>query len=96
MKELDMLLERFLASEYDKLDGAGRADLLVLLEQEDPILWNWLLGHSQPYDVGLGELVGRIREYRVPGAAAVLVADGPTERHGLPSGKMVIPPGTRK
>lgn len=60
-----MLLERFLASEYEQLDEAGRGDFLALLEQEDPVLWEWLLGHSKPYDSRLCGLVERLRQYRV-------------------------------
>lgn len=64
MKELDVLLERFVAGEYDNLDEAGRADFLTLLECEDPVLWGWLLGQEEPNDPGLRGLVRRLREYR--------------------------------
>lgn len=64
MKELDVLLERFLAREA--LTPADRADLLALLEQEDPVLWAWLLGQEEPGQPRLAVLVRRIREYRAP------------------------------
>ncbi|MES1944370.1 hypothetical protein PC39_09650 [Salinisphaera sp. PC39] len=66
MKELDVLLERFLAAEYVGLDADARADLLTLLEQEDPILWAWVLGRDTPGEPRLAALVRRIREYRRP------------------------------
>lgn len=62
MKELDVLLERFLANEYDGLDEAGRNDFKALLEYEDPVLWGWLLGQDRPGDARLTALVKRIRE----------------------------------
>lgn len=65
MKELDVLLERFLADGYGELDEAGRGDFLRLLEFEDPVLWGWLLGYEEPYDVRLCGLVERLREYRI-------------------------------
>ncbi len=59
-----MLLERFVAGEYDTLDAAGRTDLLALLEQEDPVLWAWLLGQEAPAEPRLAAMTRRIREYR--------------------------------
>jgi antitoxin CptB len=42
MKELDVLLERFLERERQAL-GAGRwPELEGLLESEDDVLWRWL------------------------------------------------------
>lgn len=64
MKELDVLLERFLASEYDGLDDAGRDDFKALLEYEDPVLWEWLLGSSRPDDPNLDIMARRIRDMR--------------------------------
>jgi antitoxin CptB len=71
MKELDVLLERFLADGYGDLDEAGREDFLRLLECEDPVLWEWLIGHSEPYETNLRSLVERIRRYRVSEARGV-------------------------
>lgn len=59
-----MLLERFVAAEYGALDATDRADLLTLLEQEDPVLWAWLLGQDAPDEPRLAALVRRIRDYR--------------------------------
>ena len=60
MKELDVLLERFIAGEYDDLDERERAGLLELVEMEDPVLELSLgdtLGGRLVYDRGRGELV---------------------------------------
>lgn len=64
MKELDVLLERFLADEYAAMDAAQRRDLLRLLEVEDPVLWVWLLGREAPEDSRLAALIDRIRVHR--------------------------------
>jgi antitoxin CptB len=42
MKELDVLLERFLQRERETLAAGRWPELEVLLEREDDVLWRWL------------------------------------------------------
>ena len=48
MKELDMLLERFIEREQRQLRGGAWPDLEALLATEDDRLWAWLqdTGHA--------------------------------------------------
>jgi succinate dehydrogenase flavin-adding protein (antitoxin of CptAB toxin-antitoxin module) len=48
MKELDVLLERFLECERQPLAAGRWPELEVLLESEDDVLWHWL---QHPADV---------------------------------------------
>jgi antitoxin CptB len=43
MKELDVLLERFLAEHEDALRSGAWPDLEQLLAEEDDQLWRWVL-----------------------------------------------------
>ena len=61
MKELDVLLARWLDT---RGATAGAAELEVferLLAREDTEIWPWLLGRSAPADVETRTLVGQIR-----------------------------------
>ena len=60
MLELDVLFERFLAQGYDQLNDAERGLFESLLEEPDPVIYNWLLGHEQAEPRFEG-LVGKIR-----------------------------------
>ena len=42
MKELDVLLERFLAQQEEALAGGEWPQLESLLDTEDDLLWDWL------------------------------------------------------
>jgi antitoxin CptB len=42
MKELDVLLERFLEREREPLAAGRWTELELLLETEDDVLWQWL------------------------------------------------------
>ena len=53
MRELDVLLTRFLDNHYTTADAALQAQFKRLLDQEDDQLWDWLLGRSAPKDAGL-------------------------------------------
>ncbi len=60
-KELDIILERFLARGYGELNEAERLTFERLLDQEDDRLQAWFLGLDAPTDRELAELVERIR-----------------------------------
>lgn len=61
MRELDVLLTRYLEQAYPAADGAEQAAFRRLLEATDPDLIGWLLGRAEPPDEPLRALVGRIR-----------------------------------
>lgn len=64
MKELDLLLVRYLDSRYAQAPQDEQLAFETLLDQDDPVLWSWLVG-SQPAPGGmLGELIERLRAYR--------------------------------
>jgi antitoxin CptB len=48
MRELDVLLEAHLSRHFDQATPAQQAAFLHLLDQEDPDIWAWLIGHAQP------------------------------------------------
>ncbi len=49
MKELDVLVTRYHDQRYAGATPAMQAIFLKLLnEAEDPDIWSWVMGHSQP------------------------------------------------
>lgn len=61
MKELDVLLARFLERGYETAPAAARAAFERLLEVPDPELHALLTGRSDPPDGDLADVVARIR-----------------------------------
>jgi antitoxin CptB len=61
MRELDALLGWYLEARYARADAATQASFAALLERQDPELWDWLLGRSQPEDTGWRRIVDEIR-----------------------------------
>lgn len=66
MKELDVLLERFVGAEYDELDEREHGALLELLEMEDPDLYMLVMGRAEPEHAVQAELLTRIRAFQRP------------------------------
>jgi len=64
MKELDLLLEGYLAARFEQADEAERALFASLLALPDPELARHLLGGELPADPALAGLVEAIRERR--------------------------------
>ena len=50
MKELDFILNRFIAAKFAELNDASRILFDDLLNEEDMLLWYWLSGKSKPAD----------------------------------------------
>lgn len=46
MRELDVLLERYLARRYEQAPPAEQDAFEQLLNEEDPHIWQWLMGHA--------------------------------------------------
>lgn len=63
MLELDVLLSNFLKSRYLDLTVVEKQAFVKLLNQADPELFSWLLGHTQPTDAELVHIVEIIRHH---------------------------------
>ena len=61
MRELDQLMERYLAVRWLEADEAERAVFDRLLACEDDRLWRWFLGYETAEDADLHAIVERIR-----------------------------------
>lgn len=61
MRELDLLLTRWLEREWAAASEAQRGVFLRLLDCEDDRLWRWFTGKDTAPDVALDALVQRIR-----------------------------------
>lgn len=60
MKELDVLLERFMATAWDDLSAAERGAFEQLLTAEDPDLYALLARRVEPTDSIQADLIERI------------------------------------
>jgi len=66
MKELDVLLERFLERGYASLDKQERGVFARLLDQKDPDLLIWLTGREQPPNPVFAALISRMQSFISP------------------------------
>lgn len=62
LKELDVIIQPFLADGYRELDPAAQAAFTRLMACEDPDLLDWFLRQSTPADPELEQLVEHIRQ----------------------------------
>ena len=69
MREMDLILERFLDAAGDGLDEDTRQGLERLLDQPDQDILDWIARRAAPPDAALAALVDRIR------AAAATTSD---------------------
>ncbi|ERJ18273.1 Antitoxin CptB protein [Salinisphaera shabanensis E1L3A] len=70
MKELDVLLERFVSIEYDDLDEREQTGLRELVEMEDPDLYALVMGRMEPETAVHADLLSRIRQFQRPQGTA--------------------------
>jgi antitoxin CptB len=67
MKELDLLLTRYVTQRYGAAPAAHQAAFVALLALPDPEIADFLLGYASPADPDLaavvGELSGALRVY---------------------------------
>lgn len=68
MRELDMVLERFLARDFAALDPPARAAFSALLDATDPELYDWLLGRGTAPTGAQALIVERLQAHRPPTA----------------------------
>lgn len=60
-RELDQLVGWWLDERYPEADTALREGFVSLLEQQDPDLWNWILGNGLPGDPQQARVIDEIR-----------------------------------
>lgn len=63
MLELDLIFQAFLERGVDSLSEQQLHDFDLLLTNTDPELYAWLMGHEEPHDKELRELVAIIRTF---------------------------------
>jgi antitoxin CptB len=61
IRELDLLLRRFLEQGYDRLSHEDKRIFEYLLDQNDPDLLAWMMGNSNPPQENVRRLVADIR-----------------------------------
>jgi antitoxin CptB len=61
MRELDAVLETFLASSFASLSDPEKSNFAALLDLPDPDLYAYLSGRREPMDPGSAALIARIR-----------------------------------
>jgi antitoxin CptB len=64
MKELDVLLVRYLEQDYPSASPVDRAAFARILDLQDPELFGYLVGRDSPTDAGLCHVLARIRRDR--------------------------------
>lgn len=64
MKELDILLERYVRAQVADASPRDRGTLKELLELPDPVLADYLFGHTPVSDPQMAHLVAAIRGHR--------------------------------
>ena len=60
-RELDQLVGWWLEERYPLADVDLRRGFVDLLEQQDPDLWNWILGNGSPVDPQQARVIDEIR-----------------------------------
>ena len=65
MKELDVLLERFVRRGLDSLNESELETLEALLEEQDPDLFYWLTGREMPPEGPYVALIERMRAFTI-------------------------------
>ena len=60
--ELDIVLGRFMAQEFDSLSDEQQQTFIRLLESDDPDLFKWCMGHGAPADPAFAAMIALILE----------------------------------
>ena len=61
-KELDRILSGFLEHEYPQVDPSLQQAFVLLLEVQDPDIYDWLMGVESPADEKFKEIVRVLRK----------------------------------
>ena len=62
LRELDLILQKFLAQHYADLSLEDKQLFNEFLDQSDDDLLSWLMGRSQPSNTAMARLVAQIRD----------------------------------
>jgi len=60
MKELDIVLNRYLDRDYALASEQERLAFQALLDQEDPVIWTWVLGAESPPEGLLADVIHKL------------------------------------
>ena len=60
-RELDQLFSGWLDESFARAEPALQLAFGELLEQQDPDLWDWVMGHGQPGRADWQQIIGEIR-----------------------------------
>ncbi|HWU69523.1 MAG TPA: succinate dehydrogenase assembly factor 2 [Stenotrophobium sp.] len=64
MKELDVVLERYLATRFDAAPERERNAFAGLLDSEDPEIWSWVMGYEALPADERAAVIEQLRQYR--------------------------------
>jgi antitoxin CptB len=64
MKELDLVLLRWLEQDYPRASAAERDAFARILDLQDPELFGYLVGRAEPSDESQRHVLARIRHDR--------------------------------
>ena len=64
-KEMDLLLQQFVAEHYDNLAPADQSSFSCLLDQADPDIMDWIMGKAEPPTADIKRLTAIIRTIRL-------------------------------
>lgn len=61
IREFDILFNTFLDNEYPDLTEEQQGFFHQLIEEQDPVIMDWLFKRSEPQDDGLKWIIGRLQ-----------------------------------
>ena len=61
VKEFDVLFNRFLENDYPQLTEEQKGWFHQLLDEQDPVIMDWLFKRSEPRDGGLKWIIERLQ-----------------------------------
>ena len=64
-KEMDLLLQLFVAEHYDNLTPIEQSAFRCLLDQADPDIMDWIMGKAEPPTADIKRLIAIIRTIRL-------------------------------
>jgi antitoxin CptB len=62
VRELDVLLDRYLKAQYLQLNTVQKEAFERLLEEQDPLIMDWLFMKSHPKDKGILFIINQLRD----------------------------------
>lgn len=61
VRELDVLLGRFIETEYSQLNDEEKDAFEEFLEVQDPVIMDWLFDKYSPEDAGVLNIVNKLK-----------------------------------